>query len=87
LTPAAGPPEQKARGEIDADLSAVGWAIQDREQVNLSAARGVAVREFKLAAGYGFADYLLFVDGKAIGILEAKPEGHTLGGVEVQAER
>ena len=55
--------------------------------MNLSAGRGVAVREFKLAPGYGFADYLLFVDGKAAGVLEAKPEGHTLSGVEVQVEK
>ena len=55
--------------------------------MNLSAGRGVAVREFKLTTGHGFADYLLFVDGKAVGVLEAKPEGHTLSGVEVQAEK
>jgi type I restriction enzyme R subunit len=55
--------------------------------MNLSAGRGVAVREFKLATGHGFADYLLFVDGKAVGVLEAKPEGHTLSGVEVQTEK
>ncbi len=61
--------------------------VQDRDATNLSAGRGVAVREFKLTTGYGFADYLLFVDGKAVGVLEAKPEGHTLSGVEVQAEK
>ncbi len=55
--------------------------------MNLSAGRGVAVREFKLTTGHGFADYLLFVDGKAVGFLEAKPESHTLSGVEVQAEK
>lgn len=55
--------------------------------MNLSAGRGVAVREFKLTTGHGFADYLLFVDGKAIGVLEAKPQGHTLSGVEVQTEK
>ena len=55
--------------------------------MNLSAGRGVAVREFKLTPGHGFADYLLFVDGKAVGVLEAKPEGHTLSGVEVQAKK
>jgi type I restriction enzyme R subunit len=43
--------------------------------MNLSATRGVAVREFPLAPGHGFADYLLFVDGKAVGVLEAKPQG------------
>ncbi|MBI5710655.1 MAG: DEAD/DEAH box helicase family protein [Candidatus Eisenbacteria bacterium] len=55
--------------------------------MNLAAGRGVAVREFKLTTGHGFADYLLFVDGKAVGVLEAKPEGHTLSGVEVQVEK
>jgi len=84
--PASGP-EQKARTQIDAALVAAGWIVQDRDEMNLSAGRGVAVREFKLTTGHGFADYLLFVDGKAVGVLEAKPEGHTLSGVEVQAEK
>lgn len=87
MSPSARGPELKARTQIDAALSAAGWIVQDREAMNLSAGRGVAVREFKLTAGHGFADYLLFVDGKAAGILEAKPEGHTLGGVEVQAAK
>jgi type I restriction enzyme M protein len=51
--------------------------------MNLYAGRGVAVREFPLAKGYGFTDYLLFVDGKPVGVLEAKPAGHTLSGVHV----
>lgn len=55
--------------------------------MNVHAGRGVAVREFRLAAGHGFADYMLFVERKAAGILEAKPVGHTLTGVEVQAQR
>ncbi|MBI5482174.1 MAG: DEAD/DEAH box helicase family protein [Deltaproteobacteria bacterium] len=55
--------------------------------MNIWDSRGVAVREFKLTSGHGFADYLLFVDGKAVGVLEAKPAGHTLSGVEVQAAR
>jgi type I restriction enzyme R subunit len=38
-------------------------------------------------SGHGFADYLLYVDGKAAGIIEAKKEGVTLIGVEVQAEK
>lgn len=48
------------------------------EHLNLSAARGVAVREVTLERGHGEVDYLLFVDGKAIGTVEAKPEGYTL---------
>jgi len=43
--------------------------------LNLSAASGVAVREYPMARGYGFADYLLFVDGQAVGALEAKKAG------------
>lgn len=80
-------PEERARIKIDAALEAAGWAVQDRDLMNLSAAKGVAVREFKLAQGHGSADYLLFVDGKAVGVLEAKPEGHTLTGVEPQAKK
>jgi type I restriction enzyme R subunit len=80
-------PEEKARLLIDANLGAAGWLVQDRDEVNLAAGRGVAVREFKLKSGYGHCDYMLFVDGKAVGVLEAKPEGHTLSGVEIQAER
>ncbi len=57
------------------------------EHLNLSAARGVAVREVTLERGHGEADYLLFVDGKAIGTVEAKPEGYTLRGVEEQSKR
>ncbi len=45
----------------------------------------VAVREFPLRSGHGTADYLLYVDGRAAGVAEAKPEGHTLTGVEAQS--
>jgi type I restriction enzyme R subunit len=83
--PGAGSPEQRARQLIDAALAAAGWGVQDRQDMNLSAGQGVAIREFPLAPGHGYADYLLFVDGKAVGVLEAKPEGHTLSGVEPQA--
>ena len=75
MTPSPGDPERKAREQIDAALFAAGWVVQDRDEMNLSAGQGVAVREFKLTTGHGFADYLLFVDGKAVGVLEAKPEG------------
>jgi type I restriction enzyme R subunit len=80
-------PEEQARVAIDAALVEAGWEVQDRDQMNLSAARGVAVREFPLAVGHGHADYLLFVDGEAVGVLEAKPEGHTLSGVEPQTDK
>jgi len=78
-------PEQRARASIDAALIVTGWIVQDPSVVRLNAGRGVAVREFPLKGGP--ADYLLFLDGKAAGVIEAKPEGTTLTGVEVQTER
>ncbi len=51
--------------------------------MNLYAGRGVAVREFRVQTGY--SDYLLFVDKKAVGVVEAKPEGFPLAGVAEQA--
>ena len=79
-------PEQEARREIDRLLTAAGWAVQDADRASIHAARGVAIREFPLP-GHGFADYLLYVDGQAAGVIEAKKSGTTLSGVEVQAER
>ena len=60
-------PEQRARREIDADLTAAGWRVQDRGDIDLTVDRGVAVREFPMKPGFGFADYLLYLDRKAIG--------------------
>jgi type I restriction enzyme R subunit len=78
-------PEQKAREIIDAQLVAAGWVVQDREEMSLGAGLGVAVREYPMATGP--CDYLLFVDRKACGVVEAKPEGVTLSGVVDQASR
>ena len=78
-------PEQIARQNIDQLLTAAGWTIQDREQMNLGVSHGVAVREFQMSPGP--TDYLLFIDRKAVGVIEAKPEGTTLGGVSEQTER
>lgn len=80
-------PEELARIEIDRLLTAAGWAVQDYRQVDIHANRGVAVREFPLNPGHGEADYLLYVDGKAAGIIEAKKLGATLTGVEAQSGR
>ena len=80
-------PEQKARAQIDYQLEQAGWAVQDTGAVNLYAAAGVAVREFALQPGHGVADYLLYVIGKAAGVVEAKPVGATLTGVEFQSEK
>ena len=84
---AAPEPEKRAREEIDRLLSQAGWVIQNRSETSLQAARGVAIREFPLKSGHGEADYLLFVDGKAAGAIEAKPGGTTLTGVERQTEK
>jgi type I site-specific restriction endonuclease len=55
-------PEDRARHEIDKLLTDSGWIIQDKKATNVSAGRGVAVREFPLMKGHGEADYLLFID-------------------------
>ena len=66
-------PEAKARQPIDHKLEQAGWAVQDLQQLNLSAAHGVAVREFPTDTGP--ADYLLFVDRQPVGVIEAKRDG------------
>lgn len=76
-------PEEEARAEIDRLLEAAGWAIQDRRDMNRHASTGVAVREYPTSNGP--ADYMLFVDGRIAGVVEAKPKGTTLSGVEEQA--
>lgn len=80
-------PEQSARKNIDAALERAGWAVQDTSTANLYASRGVALREFSLKPGHGEADYLLFVDAKAAGVVEAKKQGTPLTGVEIQSAR
>jgi hypothetical protein len=64
-------PEERARENIDKQLVACGWIVQSRGAVNLYAGRGVAVREFPLETGE--ADYLLFVDRKAVGVWRRSP--------------
>jgi type I restriction enzyme, R subunit len=85
--PATGKPEDRARANIDRLLDAAGWLIQNRNSINIEAARGVAIREFQLAPGHGFADYLLYIDGYAAGVVEAKKEGVPLIGVEIQTAK
>lgn len=77
--------EDETREEIDAKLEACGWAIQDKKRINLFEKLGVAVREMDTDTGP--ADYMLFIDGKACGIIEAKREGTDLGGVAEQSAR
>ncbi len=77
--------EQRARVLIDSQLSAAGWTVQDRAEMSLFAGLGVAVRETIMAKGHGRADYLLYVGKRAVGVIEVKPEGTTLSGVEWQS--
>jgi type I restriction enzyme R subunit len=78
-------PEQLARRHIDRMLEQCGWIVQDFADMNIAAGPGVAIREFPLKTG--FADYLLYVHDKALGVVEAKPEGHSLKGVETQSAK
>ena len=78
-------PEETSRKQIDRQLAQCGWLVQDHAGINIFAGPGVAVRESPLKTG--FADYMLYADGKAIGIIEAKPEHHTLTGVEIQSAK
>lgn len=79
-------PEQKARDEIDQLLVKAGWAVQDKKKIDFSASLGVAVREYQTDVGP--ADYVLFVDKQAVGVIEAKPEawGEKITIVEDQSQ-
>ena len=77
--------EQRARAQIDRQLTEAGWCVQSRAGLNLFAGDGVAVREVIMAPGHGRVDYLLYVDQRAVGVIEAKPEGTPLSGVEWQS--
>ncbi|WP_339890240.1 DEAD/DEAH box helicase family protein [uncultured Flavobacterium sp.] len=80
-------PEQIARDNIDKQLIACGWVIQDKKKFNLAAGLGVAIREYQ--TDIGPADYVLFIDKKPIGIIEAKreEEGLRLTTVEEQSSQ
>jgi type I restriction enzyme R subunit len=79
-------PEQIARDEIDKLLEAAGWVVQSKKKVDLSAAKGVAVREYQ--TDIGPADYVLFTGRKPVGVIEAKrvEEGERLTTHEDQAK-
>jgi type I restriction enzyme R subunit len=77
--------EADTRKQIDRALISAGWIIQDKKRLNLYESLGVAVREMDTDTGP--ADYMLFIDGKACSIIEAKREGAGLGGVADQSAR
>jgi type I restriction enzyme R subunit len=78
-------PEQIARDQIDARLVEAGWRVQTMKSLDWSAGRGIAVREYQTDTGP--ADYVLFVDRHAVGVIEAKPNdwGHKITTVEQQS--
>lgn len=65
-------PEQLARDNIDSLLQASGWVVQDNKKIDLSANKGIAVKEYQTDVGP--ADYVLFVNRKPVGVIEAKRE-------------
>jgi type I restriction enzyme R subunit len=85
-TGAPAAPEARARANIDRLLEQSGRAVQHRADMNLTLPV-VAVREFRLERGHGLADYLLFRDGQAIAVCEAKPSSVPVRNIEVQAKR
>ncbi|WP_274023222.1 DEAD/DEAH box helicase family protein [Vibrio parahaemolyticus] len=78
--------EQIARDKIDDMLRAAGWSVQDKNKINFNEGVGQAVREYQTDVGP--ADYVLFVDKKAVGVIEAKREeaGEKITTVEAQTE-
>jgi len=78
-------PEQIARDQIDVKLAEAGWQVQDKAKIDFNAGQGIAVREYP--TDIGPADYVLFVDRRAIGVIEAKADhmGQNLTVVEEQA--
>ena len=79
-------PEQVARDRIDGRLRAAGWKVQDQDALDFNSGLGIAVREYQ--TDIGPADYVLFADRRAVGVVEAKPDswGARLTTVEEQSE-
>src|SRR3712207_590307 len=77
--------EARARVLIDQQLTQAGWRVQGRKDLNLFAGTGIAVREVVMKPGHGRVDYLLYVNKAVVGVVEAKPIGTALSGVEWQS--
>src|SRR5256885_1044094 len=79
-------PEQAARDRVDGLLTASGWVVQSKKAIDFNAGPGIAVREYQTDAGP--ADYVLFVDKEAVGVIEAKKEelGQNITAVEDQTD-
>lgn len=83
MTPPA--PETQARAQIDQLLTAAGWHVCDFAAHDIS--RPCAIRESRAKQGHGHADYLLYLHGKAVGVVEAKKVGCPLKGAEVKSDK
>lgn len=77
--------EARARVVIDHQLAQAGWLIQKRRDLALGAGLGVALEEVHMKADHGRVDYLLYVNKKVVGVIEAKPMGTPLAGVQWQS--
>ena len=76
-------PEAEARQQIDEKLRKAGWIVQSMKELNLSAGRGVVVREFPTDTGP--VDYAIFVDGVPVGVIEAKGGFYAVFGAQYEA--
>jgi len=76
--------KEVSRAKIDELLEKAVWVIQDINIINLSASYGIAIPEFPFTSGY--ADYLLIIDGKAVAVIETKPQGTTLSVIAEQSQ-
>ena len=78
-------PEQEARDNIDTSLEQAGWRVQSKKKIDFSAGLGITVREYQTDVGP--ADYVLFIDKKPVGVVEAKPKerGQNITTVEEQS--
>ena len=77
-------PEEQARVLIDEQLTRAGWYVCDRKDIDLVNHQGNAVREVIMKPDHGRVDYLLYVEKKVVGVIEAKSVGTTLTGVQWQ---
>ncbi|MDY5778999.1 MAG: DEAD/DEAH box helicase family protein, partial [Succinivibrionaceae bacterium] len=78
-------PEELARTKIDKKLENSGWKICSRKEYDSQSP--CAIKE-ALMEGNTESDYLLFIDNKAIAVIEAKKKSNELGKeVEDQVEK
>lgn len=65
-------PEQVARDDSDKRLRGAGRRVWNKDAIDFTAGLGIAVREHQ--TDIGTADYVLFIDKQAVGIIEAEPD-------------